>query len=81
MARSQVGRKLVALGGSPEWREGVVTDNGNLIIDVHHFVIMNPVEMEKELNNVAGVVTNGIFALRPADIVIVGTPEGTQIIK
>lgn len=81
MARSQVARKLVALGGSPEWREGVVTDNGNLIIDVHNFLIMNPVEMEKELNNVAGVVTNGIFALRSANTVIVGTPQGAKVIR
>ncbi|MGC7588980.1 ribose-5-phosphate isomerase RpiA [Bisgaard Taxon 46] len=81
MARSQVARKLVSLGGSPEYREGVVTDNGNVILDVYNFAIMNPVEMEKELNNVAGVVTNGIFALRAADIIIVGTPEGTKIIE
>lgn len=81
MARSQVARKLVTLGGSPEYREGVVTDNGNMILDVYNFPIINPVEMEKSLNNVAGVVTNGIFALRGADIVIVGTPQGTQIIE
>ena len=80
MARSQVCRKLVSLGGAPEYREGVVTDNGNVILDVHNFAILNPVEMEKELNNVAGVVTNGIFALRGADIVIVGTPEGAKVI-
>ena len=80
MARSQVARKLVALGGAPEYREGVVTDNGNIILDVHNFAIMNPVEMEKELNNIAGVVTNGVFALRPANTVIVGTPEGAKII-
>ena len=80
MARSQVGRKLVSLGGAPEYREGVVTDNGNVILDVHNFAILNPVEMEKELNNVAGVVTNGIFALRGADIVIVGTPDGAKVI-
>ena len=80
MARAQVGRKLVSLGGAPEYREGVVTDNGNVILDVHNFAILNPVEMEKELNNVAGVVTNGIFALRGADIVIVGTPDGAKII-
>ena len=80
MARSQVARKLVALGGAPEYREGVVTDNGNIILDVHNFAIMNPVEMEKELNNIAGVVTNGVFALRPADTVIVGTPDGAKII-
>lgn len=81
MARSQVARKLVALGGSPEYREGVVTDNGNIILDVHNFKIIDPVAMEKELNNIAGVVTNGIFALRPADIVIVGGPDGAQILK
>ena len=80
MARSQVARKLVALGGAPEYREGVVTDNGNIILDVHNFEILNPVEMEKELNNIAGVVTNGIFALRPANTVIVGTPNDAKII-
>lgn len=80
MARSQVARKLVSLGGAPEYREGVVTDNGNVILDIHNFAILNPVEMEKTLNNVAGVVTNGIFALRGADIVIVGTPDGAKII-
>ena len=81
MARSQVARKLVALGGSPEWREGVITDNGNVILDVHNFAIMNPIEMEKELNNVAGVVKNGIFALNAAHTVIVGTPEGAKVIE
>ncbi|WP_439287334.1 ribose-5-phosphate isomerase RpiA [Lonepinella sp. BR2357] len=81
MARSQVARKLVALGGSPEWRENVITDNGNVILDVHNFKILNPVEMEKTLNNVAGVVTNGIFALNAANTVIIGTPEGAKIIK
>ena len=80
MARSQVARKLVTLGGAPEYREGVVTDNGNIILDVHNFAIMNPVEMEKELNNIAGVVTNGVFALRPANTVIIGTPDGAKII-
>ena len=80
MARSQVARKLVALGGAPEYREGVVTDNGNIILDVHNFEILNPVEMEKELNNIAGVVTNGVFALRSANTVIVGTPDGAKII-
>ena len=80
MARSQVARKLVTLGGAPEYREGVVTDSGNIILDVHNFAIMNPVEMEKELNNIAGVVTNGVFALRPANTVIVGTPDGAKII-
>ena len=81
MARSQVARKLVALGGSPEWREEVITHNGNVILDVYNFPIINPVQMEKELNNVAGVVTNGIFALNSANTVIVGTPTGAKIIK
>ena len=81
MARSQVARKLVALGCSPEWREEVITDNGNVILDVYNFPIINPVQMEKELNNVAGVVTNGIFALNSANTVIVGTPTGAKIIK
>ena len=80
MARSRVARKLVALGGAPEYREGVVTDNGNIILDVHNFEILNPVEMEKKLNNIAGVVTNGVFALRPANTVIIGTPDGAKII-
>ncbi len=80
MARSQVARKLVALGGAPEYREGVVTDNGNIILDVHNFEILNPVEMEKELNNIAGVVTNAVFVLRPSDTVNVGTPDGAKII-
>ena len=80
MARSRVARKLASLGGAPEYREGVVTDNGNIILDVYRFPILEPIEMEKNLNNIAGVVTNGIFALRGADIVIVGTPEGAQII-
>lgn len=80
MARSYVARKLVGLGGQPEYREGVVTDNGNVILDVHNFNIMQPVEMEKTLNNIAGVVTNGIFALRRADIVIVGSAQGAQVL-
>ncbi|MGV6987423.1 ribose-5-phosphate isomerase RpiA [Testudinibacter sp. P80/BLE/0925] len=80
MARSYVARKLVGLGGQPEYREGVVTDNGNVILDVHNFKIMQPVEMEKTLNNIAGVVTNGIFALRSADIVIVGGAQGVRIL-
>lgn len=80
MARSQVGRKLVELGGFPVYREGVVTDNGNVIIDVANFPILEPMKIEQTLNNVAGVVTNGIFAMRGADIVVVGTPNGAKII-
>ncbi|AAP95192.1 ribose 5-phosphate isomerase A [[Haemophilus] ducreyi] len=81
MARSYVARQLVALGGSPEYREGVVTDNGNVILDVHNFNIYEPLKMEHTINNIAGVVTNGIFAQRYANIIIVGTAEGAKIIK
>lgn len=81
MARSYVARQLVALGGSPEWREGVVTDNGNVILDVYNFKILDPLKMEHMLNNIAGVVTNGIFARRFANVTIVGTPEGAKIIE
>lgn len=78
MARSYVARQLVALGGQPVLREGFTTDNGNLILDVHNLQIMNPVELEASLNNIAGVVTNGLFARRPADVLLLGTPEGVQ---
>ena len=81
MARSYVARQLVALGGSPEWREGVITDNGNVILDVHNFKIFEPLKMEHTINNIAGVVTNGIFAQRFANVTIVGTPEGAKIIE
>ena len=76
MARSYVARQLVKLGGDPVYRNGVVTDNGNVILDVHNLEILNPVEMEKAINNIPGVVTNGIFALRGADIVLVATEDG-----
>ena len=76
MARSYVARELVKLGGDPVYREGVVTDNGNVILDVHNLSIVNPREMEKAINNIAGVVTNGIFALRGADVVLVATDDG-----
>ncbi len=72
MARSYVARKLVALGGQPEYREGFVTDNRNIILDVHNLDITNPIELETALNNIVGVVTNGLFAKRPADVVLVG---------
>jgi len=78
MARSYVARELVKLGGTPMWREGFVTDNGNLILDVHHLEIMEPVKLEQAINNIAGVVTVGIFALRPADVLILGTEEGAR---
>jgi ribose 5-phosphate isomerase A len=72
MARSHVGRKLVALGGQPVWRDGVTTDNGNWILDVHNLRITDPVGLERELNQIVGVVCCGLFAARPADEVIVG---------
>lgn len=81
MARSYVARQLVTLGGSPEYREGVVTDNGNVILDVHNFNIIEPLKMEHTINNIAGVVTNGIFAQRYANVTIVGTPEGAVILE
>ena len=80
MARSYVARELVKLGGQPVYREGFVTDNGNVILDVHNLEIMNPVEMEQTLNNIVGVVTNGLFAMRPADVLLLGTPEGVKTI-
>ena len=80
MARSYVGRQMVELGGQPVLRQGFTTDNGNLILDVHNLEIIDPPKLEAELNNIAGVVTNGIFALRPADVLLLGTPEGVQTI-
>ncbi|EHC9868100.1 ribose-5-phosphate isomerase RpiA [Vibrio alginolyticus] len=79
MARSYVARELVKLGGDPAYREGVVTDNGNVILDVHNLQITNPKEMEDKINGIAGVVTVGLFAHRGADVVITGTPEGAKI--
>ena len=81
MARSHVARQIVALGGDPVYRQGVVTDNGNVILDVHHMQIINPIELEAKLNSVVGVVTNGLFADRPADVLLMGTSEGVKTIK
>ena len=78
MARSHVARQLVKLGGTPVWREGFVTDNGNLILDVHHLEIAEPIKLEQEINGIAGVVTVGIFAMRPADVLILGTERGAE---
>ena len=80
MARSYVARQLVVLGGQPQLREGFTTDNGNLILDVHGLSIVNPVELEAVLNNIAGVVTNGLFARRAADVLLLGTANGVQTI-
>lgn len=78
MARSFVARQLVAMGGQPELREGFTSDNGNLILDVHNMDLVDPVDAERRLNNLPGVVTCGLFALRPADVVLMATPNGVQ---
>jgi ribose 5-phosphate isomerase A len=78
MARSLVARELVKLGGEPVLRERFTTDNGNLILDVHNLKILNPVEVEERLNHIPGVVTNGLFARRPADVLILGTAQGIK---
>ncbi len=78
MARSHVARQIVKLGGDPVFREGCVTDNGNQILDVYNLTITNPRELEQQLNQITGVVTNGLFALRPADRLLVGDNQGTR---
>ena len=78
MARSLVARELIALGGRPVWRQGCVTDNGNDLLDVHDLVISDPLILERQLNQLAGVVTVGLFAARPADILVMGTDDGVQ---
>ena len=80
MARSFVGRELVKLGGQPQLRENFTTDNGNLILDVHGLQILKPVALEEALDHVPGVVTNGLFARRPADWLLLGTGEGVRTI-
>jgi ribose 5-phosphate isomerase A len=80
MAQSHVARQLVKLGGQPVLREGFVTDNGNIILDVRGLKIVNPVELETRINQIAGVVTNGIFAIRPADVLLLGTEQGVRTI-
>lgn len=78
MARSYVARELVKLGGDPVYREGVVTDNGNVILDVHNLYVTDAVALEQSINNIVGVVTNGLFAARPADLLLLGTAEGVR---
>ena len=78
MARSHVAHQLVKLGGHPQLRERFVTDNGNILLDVEGLRILNPVELETKINQIAGVVTNGIFALRGADVILVGTDQGVR---
>jgi len=80
MARSYVAREIVKLGGDPVYREGVVTDNGNIILDVHNLVIAEPIKLEQQLNNIVGVVTNGLFAARGADVLLLGTKDGVKTI-
>ncbi|WP_263144526.1 ribose-5-phosphate isomerase RpiA [Pseudomonas sp. RIT-PI-AD] len=78
MARSHVARQLVKLGGDPVYREGVLTDNGNVILDVHNLNIVDPQGLEAQINAIVGVVTNGLFAARPADLLLLGTADGVR---
>ncbi len=78
MARSAVARKLAAMGADPVYRQGVVTDNGNIILDVYNLEILNPIEMESIINNMVGVVCNGLFAQRPANVALVAGAEGVR---
>ncbi|MGA9033463.1 MAG: ribose-5-phosphate isomerase RpiA [Sulfuricaulis sp.] len=78
MGRSYVARQIVLLGGQPVLRENFKTDNGNLILDVHNLNIMNPVELEEKLDHLAGVVTNGLFARRPADVLLLASDQGVK---
>lgn len=80
MAQSYIAREIIRLGGQPILREDFTTDNGNIILDVHNLSILNPVELEQELNKLAGVVTNGLFAQRPADILLLASDNGIQIL-
>ena len=81
MARSHVAREIVKLNGDPVYREGVITDNGNEILDVYNLKILNPKELESQLNQIVGVVTNGLFAMRPADHLILGTSSGIKVLS
>jgi ribose 5-phosphate isomerase A len=78
MARSLVARKIVELGGQPVLRENFKTDNGNILLDVHNLSILNPVELEEKLDHLAGMVTNGLFARRPADVLLLATGQGVK---
>ncbi|MCY1181979.1 Ribose-5-phosphate isomerase A [compost metagenome] len=81
MARSHVARELVKLGGDPVYREGVLTDNGNIILDVFNMQIDSPIKLEEQINNIVGVVTNGLFAARPADLLLLGTADGVKELR
>lgn len=80
MARSHVAREIVKLGGDPVYREGFVTDNGNIILDIHNMQIAQPIKLEHALNNIVGAVTNGLFAARSADVLLLGTANGVETI-
>lgn len=80
MARSMVAREIVKLGGSPNWRQGFITDNHNYILDVQNLNILEPAVLESKLNQISGVVSNGIFAARPADQLLIGTDQGVEVI-
>lgn len=81
MARSYVAREIVKLGGDPVWRQGFTTDNGNWILDVHNLDIMKPMELESDINNIVGVVTNGLFAQRGADVALIAREDGVETLK
>jgi ribose 5-phosphate isomerase A len=81
MARSYVARELVKLGGDPVYRQGVTTDNGNVILDVHNLEILDPKKLEEQINGIVGVVTNGLFAIRGADILVLGSTDGIKVIQ
>ncbi|RYY01352.1 MAG: ribose-5-phosphate isomerase RpiA [Gammaproteobacteria bacterium] len=81
MARSYVARELVKLGGAPVYREGVVTDNGNVILDVFNLDMSNAAALETTINQITGVVTNGLFAVKPADVLLLGTEDGVKTIR
>jgi ribose 5-phosphate isomerase A len=81
MARSYVARRIVRMGGQPELRQGFTTDNGNVILDVHNLDILEPAKIESELNQITGVVCNGLFARRPADVLLVGRDSGVETLQ
>ncbi len=81
MARSFVAREIVKLGGQPVLRENFTTDNGNIILDVRNLEIMEPAKLEATLNHIPGIVTNGLFALRPADVLLLGTAQGVRTLR
>ncbi|MEK8016025.1 MAG: ribose-5-phosphate isomerase RpiA [Candidatus Parabeggiatoa sp.] len=80
MARSYVARQLVKMGGKPVWRDGFITDNGNVILDVHNLQIIEPVKIEAQINEITGVVTNGLFAARRADVLLLGSQDGVKVL-